>query len=133
MFRFIHSHKSSPFYFCGPLNVYDISDLDKVPQTLPNCLCSSSLQTFAHLPSCTHCSHFPSVACITVIVVFVTNNNFGNVCISIKVSASLRYKGFCMSCYDVSTVASYFCVQCLAKVFGPLELCDLLPHSRLQT
>jgi hypothetical protein len=24
-------------------------------------------------------------------------------------------------------------VQCLAKVFGPLELCDLLPHFRLQT
>ena len=24
-------------------------------------------------------------------------------------------------------------IQCLAKVFGPLELCDLLPHFRLQT
>ena len=24
-------------------------------------------------------------------------------------------------------------VQCLAKVFGPLELCDLLPHFKLQT
>ncbi|CDQ84172.1 unnamed protein product [Oncorhynchus mykiss] len=24
-------------------------------------------------------------------------------------------------------------LQCLAKVFGPLELCDLLPHFRLQT
>uniref|UniRef100_A0A8C7MER7 Small nuclear ribonucleoprotein 25 n=1 Tax=Oncorhynchus kisutch TaxID=8019 RepID=A0A8C7MER7_ONCKI len=23
--------------------------------------------------------------------------------------------------------------HCLAKVFGPLELCDLLPHFRLQT
>ena len=24
-------------------------------------------------------------------------------------------------------------LQCLAKVFGPLELCDLLTHFRLQT
>ena len=24
-------------------------------------------------------------------------------------------------------------IQCLAKVFGPLELCNLLPHFRLQT
>ena len=24
-------------------------------------------------------------------------------------------------------------IQCLVKVFGPLELCDLLPHFRLQT
>ena len=24
-------------------------------------------------------------------------------------------------------------IQCLAKVFGPLELCELLPHFRLQT
>ena len=24
-------------------------------------------------------------------------------------------------------------IQCLAKVFAPLELCDLLPHFRLQT
>ena len=24
-------------------------------------------------------------------------------------------------------------IQCLAKVFGPLEICDLLPHFRLQT
>ena len=24
-------------------------------------------------------------------------------------------------------------IQCLAKLFGPLELCDLLPHFRLQT
>ena len=24
-------------------------------------------------------------------------------------------------------------LQCLAKVFGPLELCDLLSHFRLQT
>jgi hypothetical protein len=24
-------------------------------------------------------------------------------------------------------------LQCLAKVFGPLELCDLLPDFRLQT
>ena len=27
----------------------------------------------------------------------------------------------------------YWDLQCLAKVFGPLELCDLLPHFRLQT
>uniref|UniRef100_A0A8K9X9S5 Ataxin-2 C-terminal domain-containing protein n=1 Tax=Oncorhynchus mykiss TaxID=8022 RepID=A0A8K9X9S5_ONCMY len=27
----------------------------------------------------------------------------------------------------------YISLQCLAKVFGPLELCDLLPHFRLQT
>jgi hypothetical protein len=24
-------------------------------------------------------------------------------------------------------------LKCLAKLFGPLELCDLLPHFRLQT
>ena len=30
-------------------------------------------------------------------------------------------------------VLQYTYIQCLAKVFGPLELCDLLPHFRLQT
>ena len=51
------------------------------------------------------CSHFPSVVRIAVSIVFVTNNNFGNVCVSIKVSALLRYNSFCMLCYVVSTVA----------------------------
>ena len=35
-----------------------------------------------------------------------------------------------MKCVELS-VCVY--IQCLAKVFGPLELCDLLPHFRLQT
>ena len=33
----------------------------------------------------------------------------------------------------LSKVYLQLCAQCLAKVFGPLELCDLLPHFRLQT
>ena len=32
-----------------------------------------------------------------------------------------------------SSVTVRYFIQCLAKVFGPLELCDLLPHFRLQT
>ena len=58
----IHSHKKSNLYFCGQLHFWDISGTDKIPQALPNCLCSSRLQTFAHLPSeqdLHTCSHFP--------------------------------------------------------------------------
>uniref|UniRef100_A0A8C8JMX3 Uncharacterized protein n=1 Tax=Oncorhynchus tshawytscha TaxID=74940 RepID=A0A8C8JMX3_ONCTS len=33
----------------------------------------------------------------------------------------------------IKTLYTDFHCQCLAKVFGPLELCDLLPHFRLQT
>ena len=36
--------------------------------------------------------------------------------------------GLQSSCRNISRM-----IQCLAKVFGPLELCDLLPHFRLQT
>ena len=36
-------------------------------------------------------------------------------------------------CISLLQGLSYRQLQCLAKVFGPLELCDLLPHFRLQT
>ena len=44
-----------------------------------------------------------------------------------KVEAVIAAKG-CIYIYHRGVY-----IQCLAKVFGPLELCDLLPHFRLQT
>ena len=46
----------------------------------------------------------------------------------------LFYGGFgAVASSLLSGLSGYVDIQCLAKVFGPLELCDLLPHFRLQT
>ncbi|MGH0155633.1 UNVERIFIED_CONTAM: hypothetical protein FKN15_059520 [Acipenser sinensis] len=39
----------------------------------------------------------------------------------------------CCMCNYINSQSPFLYLQCLAKVFGPLELCDLLPHFRLQT
>ena len=48
---------------------------------------------------------------------------------AISVGLSLRHNKHRCSCEQKPKQN----IQCLAKVFGPLELCDLLPHFRLQT
>jgi hypothetical protein len=80
-------------------------------QALLQCFLGSSMQTLVHLQSEQNLHKlFPTVTFsgwrpIAFIIVFLTNNNFGHVCVPIKVSALLRYdNSFCISCYAVCTV-----------------------------
>ena len=50
-----------------------------------------------------------------------------------KIPGQAKISHFCVFFCSKFTILQLKQIQCLAKVFGPLQLFDLLPHFRPQT